>query len=53
MISPELITAIAGTGGALTVVGGGVKFVWNKLEARFAETLHTCSMFSKFPTTDK
>lgn len=32
-----IITAVLGGGGILTVIGGGVKFVWNKLEARFAK----------------
>lgn len=38
MMSTEgIVTAIVGGGGVLTVVGGGIKFVWNKLEARFAK----------------
>lgn len=37
MSAPDIITAVVGGGGVLTVVGGGIKFIWNKLEARFAK----------------
>lgn len=35
MSSGEIITAIVGSGGVLTVIGAGAKFIWNKIEARF------------------
>lgn len=35
MLDAGLITAIFGAGGALAVVGGGIKFVWGKIEDRF------------------
>ena len=35
MSSGEIITAIVGSGGVLTVLGAGAKFIWNKIEARF------------------
>lgn len=31
----EIITAVVGSGGVLTIVATGGKFVWNKIEARF------------------
>jgi len=31
----EIITAVGGLGALLTVIGSGVAFVWNKVEARF------------------
>ncbi|HQS71624.1 MULTISPECIES: hypothetical protein [unclassified Novosphingobium] len=37
MLSPEMITAILGGTGALATIGGGVKFVWAKIEARFTK----------------
>lgn len=37
MSTEGIVTAIVGGGGVLTVIGGGMKFVWNKLEARFAK----------------
>jgi hypothetical protein len=35
MSTGEVITAIVGSGGVLTVIGAGAKFIWNKIEARF------------------
>lgn len=35
MSSGEIITAVVGSGGVLTVLGAGAKFIWNKIEARF------------------
>ena len=35
MSSGEIITAIVGSGGVLTVIGAGAGFIWNKIEARF------------------
>lgn len=35
MLSGELITAIAGSGGAMVTIGGGVAWIWNKIESRF------------------
>lgn len=31
----DVITAIAGGGGALAACGGAIKFVWDKIETRF------------------
>lgn len=33
----EVLTAIVGSGGVLTIVGAGSRFVWNKIEARFTK----------------
>lgn len=35
MSATDIITAVAGSGGLLTAVGAGGRFVWNKLERRF------------------
>ena len=35
MSTGEIITAVVGSGGVLTIFGGGAKFIWNKIEARF------------------
>lgn len=32
----EIVTAIVGSGGVLTIVGAGARFIWNKIEARFS-----------------
>lgn len=37
MSTGEVVTAIVGGGGVLTVIGAGIKFVWNKIEARFKQ----------------
>lgn len=38
MSTGEIITVIVGSGGVLTVIGAGIKFVWNKIEARFQKS---------------
>lgn len=35
MQTDAIITALVGGGGALTAIGAGAKFIWNKIEARF------------------
>lgn len=35
MTAAEIITAVFGGSGALAAIGGGIRFVWNKLETRF------------------
>lgn len=35
MTAAEIVTAVFGGSGALAAIGGGIRFVWNKLEARF------------------
>lgn len=31
----DVLATVVGSGGALTLIGAGVRFVWNKIETRF------------------
>jgi Na+-translocating ferredoxin:NAD+ oxidoreductase RnfC subunit len=37
MTGAEILAAIFGGGGALATIGAGVKFIWDKIEARFTK----------------
>lgn len=36
-MTDAMIIALFGSGGALVTIGGGVKFIWAKIEARFTK----------------
>lgn len=37
MTGSEIVAAVFGGGGALATIGAGVKFIWDKIEARFTK----------------